>query len=242
MTKAGQQDELIDSNLLLSAGVVRALGVGKALTDHIAALESNLVRKERGAAATLIANDGIDTSTLLAALTVKAAIGQINVVVHVLGILVSLPYLLDEGEVIERLSLGAGNTGRSHDLETDRRVAEFKFITWRGGSESIRQNSLFIDLFNLVSSETTKRREMYVLGTQEALRFLNGGRAIQSVLSRNDAARKRFDQRHAADGFVTVSQYWATVRNHVDLIDLREKVPAFNANATALLAVGDDVT
>jgi hypothetical protein len=39
--------------------------------------------------------------------------------------------------------------GRSFDLETDRQVAEFKFIAWRGGAEAIRQNGLFIDIFRL---------------------------------------------------------------------------------------------
>jgi hypothetical protein len=48
--------------------------------------------------------------------------------------------LLDALEIeIERL------TGRSFDLETSDRVAvaEFKFIRWQGGPESIRQNQLF---------------------------------------------------------------------------------------------------
>lgn len=66
------------------------------------------------------------------------------------------------GEQIESLSLGAGNTGRSHDLEPDRRIAEFEFIEWRGGAESIRQNSLFVDLFNLASSDIDKRKVLYV--------------------------------------------------------------------------------
>ena len=51
--------------------------------------------------------------------------GQVNVVIHALGILISLPYLLEDDEEIQSLSLGAGNTGRRYDLETDRRVAEF---------------------------------------------------------------------------------------------------------------------
>jgi hypothetical protein len=232
----------VDSSLLQSAEAVRALGIGRGLRDHIAALERALAGRDRDEATTLVAEDDITSEALLAALAIKAMAGQINVVVHALGILVSLPYVLDEGEVIEGLSLGAGNTGRSHDLETDRRVAEFKFITWRGGAESIRQNSLFVDVFNLAISDTAKRRELYVLGLHEPLKFLNGNRAIESVLSKHASVWERFNQRHAIDGFVRVSQYWATVRDRVELIELQGRVPTFGPEATALLDEAETIT
>lgn len=54
-------------------------------------------------------------------------------IMHAAGIMVALPWILESGEIVESLSLGAGNTGRDHDLETNRRIAEFKFIDWRGG-------------------------------------------------------------------------------------------------------------
>jgi hypothetical protein len=63
-------------------------------------------------------------------------------VIHALGILLCLPHILRPGEVIDYVSLGAGNTGRAFDLETSLRVAEFKFIHGQGGPGSIRQNSL----------------------------------------------------------------------------------------------------
>lgn len=225
----------MDASLLQSAEAVRALGIGRGLRNHIADLERALAGRDRDEAIALVAEDGITSEALLAALAIKAMAGQINVVVHALGILVSLPYVLDEGEVIEGLSLGAGNTGRSHDLETDRRVAEFKFITWRGGAEAIRQNSLFVDVFNLASSPTPKRRQLYVLGLHEPLKFLNGNRAIESVLSKHASVWERFNHRHADDGFVRVSQYWTTVRDRVELIDLQDRVPAFGPEATTLL-------
>ena len=70
------------------------------------------------------------------------------------------------------MSLGAGNTGRSFDQETDRRVAAFKFIRWQGGPESIRQNSVFKDFFLLAEHDTVKRRYLYVLGNHYPLKFL----------------------------------------------------------------------
>ena len=61
-----------------------------------------------------------------AALLVKRSAGQINLIVHAVGILVALPKILEPGELVQSLSLGAGNTGRAHDLETDRRIDEFR--------------------------------------------------------------------------------------------------------------------
>jgi hypothetical protein len=239
MAGSNEQDDGLNASLLRSVEAIRALGVGPALTDHIADLERVLAGRDREEASALVAEDGITSEALLAALAIKAMAGQINVVVHALGFLVSLPYVLDKGELIEGLSLGAGNTGRSHDLETDRRVAEFKFITWRGGAEAIRQNSLFVDVFNLASSDTAKRRELYVLGLHEPLKFLNGNRTIESILSKHASAWKRFNERYAGDGFVRVSQYWATVRDRFELIDLRDRVPAFGPEAAALLDAGE---
>jgi hypothetical protein len=146
---------------------VQALGGGTELTARIARIEQRLRHLDRDAAAVSIAEEDVITDDVLkGALLIKSLAGQIHVVVHAVGILVSLPYVLEPGEVIENLSLGAGNTGRAHDLETDRRVAEFKFIEWRGGPESIRQNSVFVDLFNLVNADTEKRRVLYVVGKE----------------------------------------------------------------------------
>jgi hypothetical protein len=78
---------------------------------------------------------------------VKRLAREINVVIHALGILLCLPHILEPEETIEYVSLGAGNTGRAFDLETNKRIAEFKFSRWQGGAEAIRQNSLFKDFY-----------------------------------------------------------------------------------------------
>ncbi len=64
------------------------------------------------------------------------------------------------------------------------RVAEYKFIDWQGGPESIRQNSIFKGFFELAEHETHKK-VLYVVGTGYPLKFFNGGRALTSVLSRH---------------------------------------------------------
>ena len=194
------------------------------LTTRISELEHGLATLTQEQAAALLAAERIDGSILDAALTIKRLAGRINDIVHAVGILTALPHVLGPGEVIESLSLGAGNTGRAHDLETSRQIAEFKFIQWRGGPESIRQNQLFIDLFNLATADTTKRRVLYVIGKREPLRFLNGRRALASVLSKNAAAALRFEQLHSRR-YPTVRDYYLTVQDTVEIIDLAELVP-----------------
>jgi hypothetical protein len=205
---------------------VQALGSGIDLTARIAGLEQRLQSLPREDACRLVKDEGITEDVLQGALVIKKIAGQINVVVHAVGLLVSLPYILAEDEIVESLSLGAGNTGRNHDLETNRQIAEFKFIEWRGGPESIRQNSLFVDLFNLASAHTSKRRVLYLVGKATPLRFLNNRRALDSVLSKNAAVAARFRILHG-DTFRTVRDYFVSVRDLVEIVDLRELVPVF---------------
>lgn len=207
---------------------VRTLGVGVALTDRIASLESEFCGQAMPELAARLSTEGIDDEVLNGALVIKDLAGQFNVVIHVVGILISLPYILEEGERVESLSLGAGNTGRHHDLETDRQIAEFKFIAWRGGAEAIRQNGLFTDIFNLASAPGQKRRVMYVVDKTHPLRFLHNNRSLSSVLSKSRAAEERFAQAHGTR-FATVSQYWRTVEDTVEIVDLRDLVPGFAA-------------
>jgi hypothetical protein len=220
MAKAGQVD------IEAAVRVVQSLGVGPELTQRIAMIEAQLRGKSMPKIGTQLVAQGIDDDLLHGALAVKQLVGQINVVIHVVGILVALPFVLAEGEKIESLSLGAGNTGRRHDLETNRQVAEFKFIDWRGGAEAIRQNGLFVDIFNLVSAPGHRRRVMYVVGKEHPMRFLTGNRALSSVLSKGRAVEQRFSDTYGTQ-FTTVSEYWAAIADRVDIVDLRELVPAF---------------
>jgi len=145
--------------------------------------------------------------------------GQINVTIHALGILLCLPHILEQGETVEYVSLGAGNTGREFDLETNLRVAEFKFIRWRGGAESIRQNSIFKDYVLLAENLTPKRKYLYLVGTEHALKFLHGGRALSSVLSRNDKLQKMFSERFGSQ-FSKVRDYYGAHRDAVQIEDV----------------------
>lgn len=71
------------------------------------------------------------------------------------------------------------------NLGTNLRVAEYKFIDWQGGSESIRQNGIFKDFFELAEYKTHKNKYLYVVETGSPLKFFHGGCALTSVLSRH---------------------------------------------------------
>lgn len=204
------------------------------LTRWIGGLERILTGTTRAAAAEHLATEDVDAELLGAALIVKRAAGQINVLVHALGILIALPHILEPGEVVESLSLGAGNTGRAHDLETDRRIAEFTFIEWQGGPESIRQNKLFADVVGLASTQTPKRRMLYVTGEAVPRRFLENRRALSSVLK--DAPLERRFRELYGSRFVTVRDYWLAVRDRIELVDLAEIIPAFARDAAPTVA------
>ena len=145
--------------------------------------------------------------------------GQINVTIHALGILLCLPHILEVGETVEYVSLGAGNTGRQFDLETNLRVAEFKFIRWRGGPEAIRQNTTFKDFYLLGAHPTSKRKHLYLLGTEHALKFFEGGRALRSVLSRDQELGRMFFERFG-ERFRTVGDYYAVHGGEVKIEDI----------------------
>jgi hypothetical protein len=176
------------------------------LTQTLARIEASLQNTTVDSCATVLAACGTRAEVLGAAGLIKRLAGQIHVVIHALGILLCLPRILQPGEVVEYVSLGAGNTGRAFDLETDRRIAEFKFIQWQGGREAIRQNALFKDFYEMAEYVTEKQKFLYVLGTEIPEKFFNGGRAISSVLSRHVKLRKQFEGTYGSQ-YRIVSEY-----------------------------------
>jgi hypothetical protein len=198
--------------------------MGSDLTARISELEwmikgcdSNLCDKKN-------VETGVTSDLLRAANAIKQVAGQINVLIHAVGGLLLIPKILEVGEKIEYVSLGAGNTGRAFDLETDRRVAEFKFIHWRGGADAIRQDSLFKDFYLLAEHETPKRKELYVIDTKYALKFLRAGRALRSVFSKNVSLWEAF-QRKYQNKYPTVGDYYAARQHDVAIRDAAPLVP-----------------
>lgn len=206
---------------ITSSDIVSALGrfTGPHLTATLSRLEAAVQGVTSDGCQDFLDGAAAGREALSAAAELKRQAGQINVTIHALGILLCLPHLLEPGERVEYVSLGAGNTGRAFDLETNLRVAEFKFINWRGGSETIRQNGVFKDYLLLALSPTEKRKYLYLLGTDHAAKFLHGGRALSSVLSRNDKLQRIFADRFG-DRYRTVGDYYADYAGAVRIEDV----------------------
>jgi hypothetical protein len=197
---------------------------GSSLTQTLAQIERSLQGVSLNSYADVLSACGAKAEVLSAAGLLKRLVGQINVVIHALGILLCLPHILKPGEVINCVSLGAGNTGRAFDLDTNQRIAEFKFIHWQGGSETIRQNALFKDFYQMVEHPTEKQRFLYVLGTDHVYKFFNGGRGISSVLSRNVKLRKEFADKYD-DRYAKVRDYYLARKDLVVIQDVSPFVP-----------------
>jgi hypothetical protein len=202
---------------------------GSDLTQTIYQIEKSVKGVSAEKYLAVLSTSGAKAEVLGAAGLVKQLAGQINVVIHALGILLCLPHILRPGEIIEYVSLGAGNTGRAFDLETTLRVAEFKFIRWQGGPESIRQNSLFKDFYELAEHETPKEKYLYVLGTDHGETFFNGGRALTSVL-RTATLRNKFSNKFG-DQYRTVRDYYLPRKGLVVIQDVSPFVPELVAAA-----------
>jgi hypothetical protein len=192
---------------------------GSDLTVTLSRIESSLRGVSAEQLESALGSFEASENALASAGRLKRLVGQLNVVIHALGIMLCLPKILEAGEIIGSVSLGAGNTGRPFDLETDRRVAEFKFITWRGGAETIRQNGLFKDFYLLAEHDTLKKKYLYVLETRRPLKFLNGGRALDSVLSKNVTLYRQF-QRKYGDQYQTVREYYQPRQSLVLIEDI----------------------
>jgi len=209
---------------LLAAAKALAIFTGDDLTSRIASLESDFSGASVDSVHKVLGGSRVSHDLLAAAYVMKRVAGQINVVIHSIGILLCLPHVLEPGERVVSLSLGAGNTGRAFDLETDRRIGEFKFIHWQGGAETIRQNALFKDLYQMIEHQTNKQKVMYVIGTQHPLKFLNGGRALRSVMSRNNKLWNGFVAKYG-NRLSTVADYYTLKKREFSLVDVSAFVP-----------------
>ena len=110
---------------LALADLVEFLG-DKPLTERISNLENALAGARVDELAPILQAHSVqpDNSCTVRA---KTELGRVNDLIHALAISLSLPHLMEPGEVLRRPSLASGNDpSRLFDLETDRRIAEFK--------------------------------------------------------------------------------------------------------------------
>jgi hypothetical protein len=197
------------------------------LRQTISDFENSLRRKNLSEINEQLRQKQFAPNVLIAALELKDIVGQINTIIHAWGILVSLPYILFQDEQVEYVSLGAGNTGKKFDLKTSKRVAEFKFISWKGGSESIRQNGLFKDFYNLIENGGNLEKYLYVTGTEHPIRFFKGSRDLKSVLSRDRHLSDLFFGKYG-NKYTTVNEFYHEFQDSIKIVDLHTIVPQFS--------------
>jgi hypothetical protein len=192
---------------------------GSSLKTKLSELEAMVVGIRMRNSDSFYAEQGLDTALMLSARRLKAAAAQIDEVIHSVGILQSLQHILEYDEQVEYVSFGAGNTGKKFDLETNKRMAEFKFIDWQPKSNTIRENGIFKDFYSLAEHDTNKKKELYVIGTNHVLKFLNGGRALNSVLSKQPKILAGIISKYSGS-LKVVRNYYEIHQNNVEIHDV----------------------
>ncbi len=194
------------------------------MTAKIADIEHDLDGCSRDAVEEIVSARGVSPDLLRGALLVRGRLGRINDLIHAAAIALALPELLEPDEILRRPSLAAGNDpSRPYDIETDRRVAEFKLARW-DGHDAMRKRQVFKDLVHLAADASGRRAELYVLG-ERPLRFLREtGSSAEWGLDRFPATRQLFRERFGSLT-VPISAVTDGAASHVRIINLAERLP-----------------
>ena len=198
------------------------------LTAAVAQLERALDGCDAEDVPTQLEEQGVSEDLLRAAFDARREFGRIKDVIHAAAIAISLPHLLEPGEVLKRPSLAAGNDpSRPFDVETDRRIAEFKLSRW-DGHDAGRKRQLFKDLVHLAAYDADNRRaELYVLGTRPATFLTTTVSTAEWALNRmSNKTRLLFEQRFGSLK-VSIPAFVAGPAAHVEIIDLESTLPHY---------------
>ncbi|MFW0791786.1 hypothetical protein [Gordonia sp. CPCC 205333] len=221
-------DHTTSSNDLAAAfAVLSDFLSGNGLTTQLAQVESALVEATATEARAVAEQHGLSVDLLAAALAVRSKVGRLNDVIHASTISLVLPQILEPCErVTNRPSLGAGNDkSRPFDLETDRRIAEFKVAQWKG-ADTMRKRGVFADLVHLALDESGRRAQLYVVGDRPTHFLRTSASKASWTLGRSSPhTRARFGERFDPDGTLSVAEFTAGPAAHIELVDLRRLVP-----------------
>lgn len=196
------------------------------LTASIAELEFALEDRRAEEVAAVLENQGVNQALLTAGLAAREQFGRINDLIHAAAIVLALPSLLEPGEVLRRPSLGAGNDpSRPYDVETNQRIAEFKFSRWHG-PDAQRKRQLFKDLVHLAAAPLDGRRaQLYVLGSRPA-HFLNTTMSTARwALNRGSEKTRDLFVERFGDLDMPIPQFVQGPAAHVQVIDLESRLP-----------------
>lgn len=218
----------------LAAAVTRvmAFAPGGSLTQVISTLERDLKDGDGATAVRLAAEKAVDEDLFEAAVEVRRNLGRLNDLIHASAILLVLPLILEDGEkIVVPPSLAAGNDpSRPYDLETDRRVAEFKLSKWTG-ADAMRKRHVFKDLAHLAAHDTDRDRCLYVVG-QAPVHFLRSSTAtVGWALDRHLKPRESFATQFGSLT-MTVAEFTNGPGRIVEIVDLATLLPGLAESVT----------
>jgi hypothetical protein len=200
------------------------------LTQAISDLEASLGGCHAEEIPATLRRHDVSPSLLRSAFVARERFGRINDVIHAAAIVLALPALLDDAEVLKRPSLAAGNDpSRPFDVETDRRVAEFKFSRW-DGHDAGRKRQLFKDLVHLAAADLDGRTaQLYVLGSRPIM-FLHttistAGWALNRMA---DETRRLFEDRFGPTT-IRIPDFVRGPASHVEIVNLELVLPEYFA-------------
>ncbi|MCR6481377.1 hypothetical protein M8542_00965 [Amycolatopsis sp. OK19-0408] len=193
------------------------------LSSRVVRLESLLEGADIETVGARVAAEGMTDDLVRGALLVRQHAGRVNDLIHAAMIVRALPKILEPGErITQRPSLAAGNDpSRKFDLETDRRVAEFKAGEWKG-RDAMRKRGLVADMVGLVLGRGRRRAELYVLGDLPISFLRKSNSTMEWALGRSSPNLRRAYEDHFGSAALTVSQFTAGPAKEVVLRDLTE--------------------
>jgi hypothetical protein len=172
----------------------------------------------------VVSEHAIGTELFQAALFIRARMGRVNDLIHASAIALALPHLLEPGETLKRPSLAAGNDpSRPYDVETDRRIAEFKLARW-DGHDAMRKRQVFKDFVQLAADDSDRTPELYVLG-ERPIQFLRNTKSKASWgLDRAPAVRQLFEANFGSLN-EPISHFVKGIGSRVVVVNLESRLP-----------------
>lgn len=171
-------------------------------------------------------------SIFLAAKIIKDASSQIDEIVHASGIMIAKEVWLNEDEEVQYLSLGAGNHKERFDMETNLRIAEFKFGKWNDNSANgIRRRGYFSNYINLLTANDQRNKYFIVEDKKSFLKFVSGKATWRNVLSKNPSGFKKLEKfiiENKKEHLVTVGEIHKEFEELVTIIAYNQIIENIN--------------
>jgi hypothetical protein len=218
-------DSLASASGEAFAQLAAFLSAGR-LTGVVGDLERDLAGADAPAVRSAVNVAGFVPDLLTAAFLVRRDLGRLNDLIHATAICLALPTILEPDErLTNRPSLAAGNDAtRTFDVETDRRIAEFKLALW-SSTNAMRKRGVFHDLVHLAADTSGRQPELYVVG-EEPLRFLRGSRSHASWgLNRGAESTRALFMARFGPLDMPIREFTNGPAAHVRLVNLADVLP-----------------